>query len=287
MNIQRIISVINLVLLTLGAYFGAGLCYRIWGLQVQPSQLNPVETAKAATASQAAAQPYSAYRPILQRDLFKTQKTAALAPQTEKLNVEEMEETKLQLKLWGTVTGDARQSYAVIEDVPKREQNLYRVGDSIQDAAVKAILREKVILTVNGQDEVLAMEEIQKSGPPQRPFPRGPRPIAGAPAGPTRTQRVSLRRTMIDEAIQDVSKLMTEIKIQPHESGLSLSDIKPNSIFRRMGLRNGDVLKSVDGQEIRSVDDALKLYESLKSADNVNVVLQRRGSDRTINYNIR
>ena len=92
---------------------------------------------------------------------------------------------------------------------------------------------------------------------------------------------------MIDEAIQDVSKLMTEIKIQPNEAGLSLSEIKPNSIFRRMGLRNGDVLKSVDGQEIRSVDDALKLYESLKSADNVSVVLQRRGTERTINYNIR
>jgi general secretion pathway protein C len=287
MNIQRIISVVNLVLLTLGAYFGAGLCYRIWGLQVQPSQLNPVGTAKTATAPQGAARPYNVYRPILQRDLFKTQKNATVPPQTDKLNVEEMEETKLQLKLWGTVTGDTRQSYAVIEDVQKREQNLYRVGDSIQDAAVKAILREKVILTVNGQDEVLAMEELQQSGPSQRPFPRGPRPIAGAPAEPTRTQRVSLRRTMIDEAIQDVSKLMTEIKIEPHESGLSLSDIKPNSIFRRMGLRNGDVLKSVDGQEIHTVDDALKLYESLKSADNVNVVLQRRGSERTINYNIR
>lgn len=287
MNVQRIISVVNLALITLGAYFGAGLCYRVWGLQVQPSQLTPVGTARASAAPQAAVRPYNAYHAIFQRDLFKTQKSAAVLPQADKLNVEEMEETKLQLKLWGTVTGDARQSYAVIEDVQKREQNLYRVGDSIQDASVKAILREKVILTVNGQDEVLAMEELQKSGPPQRPYPRGPRPIAGSPTGPMRTQRVSLRRSMIDDAIQDVSKLMTEIKIQPHESGLALSDIKPNSIFRRMGLRNGDVLRSVDGQEIHSVDDALKLYESLKSADNVNVVLQRRGSERTINYNIR
>ena len=92
---------------------------------------------------------------------------------------------------------------------------------------------------------------------------------------------------MIDDAIQDVSKLMTDVKIQPNEAGLALSQIKPNSIFRRMGLRNGDVLKSVDGQEIHSVDDALKLYESLKSADSVSVVLQRRGTERTINYNIR
>jgi general secretion pathway protein C len=157
------------------------------------------------------------------------------------------------------------------------------VGDSIQDATVKAILRAKVVLTLNGQDQVLAMEELTQSGPFRRPVPSSAaRPVAAA-----RAQRVSLRRNMIDEAMGDVSKLVTEIKILPSESGLALSQIKPNSIFRRMGLRNGDVLKSVDGQEIRSVDDALKLYESLKSADSVSVVLQRRGADRTINYNIR
>ena len=97
---------------------------------------------------------------------------------------------------------------------------------------------------------------------------------------------------MINEAMQDISKLMTEITIQPHledgqPAGLALQNIQPNSVFRRMGLRNGDVLMGVDGQEIRSVDDALKLYQNLKDSDNVNVQLKRRGQERTINYNIR
>jgi general secretion pathway protein C len=111
--------------------------------------------------------------------------------------------------------------------------------------------------------------------------------------GGVRKQRVSLRRSMINNAIQDVSKLMTQVKITPklgedgRQEGLSMSNIKPNSIFRRMGLRNGDVLKSVDGQEIQSVDDALKLYENLRSADAVSVQIQRRGTERTIEYNIR
>ena len=98
---------------------------------------------------------------------------------------------------------------------------------------------------------------------------------------------------MINDAMNNVSKLMTEIKISPHlgqdgqPSGLAVSNIKPNSIFRRMGLRNGDVLKSVDGQDIRTVDDALKLYESMKSADSLSVQIQRRGRDRMIQYHIR
>ncbi len=286
MSIQRAIFIINLALITLGAYFCAGLFYQIWALRIQPVQFEPISQTKAPASVAPVSKPFAACRPILQRDLFKTQKAAAPQTQEAKINLEEMEETKLQLKLWGTVTGDTRQSYAVIEDTPKREQNLYRVGDSVQEATIKAILRAKVVLAVNGRDEVLAMEDVQ-AGPSSRSYqPGGPRPVPRA-APPAGTQRVSLRRTMIDQAIQDVSKLMTEIKIQPHESGLALSQIKPNSIFRRMGLRNGDVLKSVDGQQIRSVDDALKLYENLKSSNSVTVELQRRGRDRSINYNIR
>jgi general secretion pathway protein C len=284
MSIQRAILLINLTLITLGAYCGAGLFYQIWSLQNQSAPIEPAAEARNAGVTASSAKPYAAYRVILQRNLFKTQKAQGTASQQAQINLEDMEETKLQLKLWGTVTGNTQQSYAVIEDTQKREQNLYRVGDSVQNATVKAILRAKVVLTVNGQDEVLAMEEMQEGTPSRSIASRGT-PRAGS--RPIRAQRVSLRRNMIDQAIQDVGKLATEIRIQPSQNGLSLSNIKPNSIFRRMGLRNGDVLKSVDGQQIRSVDDALRLYESLKNSDNVTVELQRRGRDRKINYNIR
>ena len=284
MSIQRAILLINLALITLGAYCGAGLFYQIWTLKSQSTPAETTHDTQASGAAVASTEPYAAYRAILQRNLFKTQTDQGTVPQQAQINLEDMKKTKLQLKLWGTVTGNTQQSYAVIEDTQKREQNLYRVGDSVQDATVKAILRAKVVLTVNGQDEVLAMEDMQV-GAPSRSVASRRSPSAAS--RPTRAQRVSLRRNMIDQAIQDVGKLATEIRIQPSENGLALSNIKPNSIFRRMGLRNGDVLKSVDGQQIRSVDDALKLYESLKSADNVTVELQRRGRDRTINYNIR
>jgi general secretion pathway protein C len=284
MSIQRAILLINLALITLGAYCGAGLFYQIWTLQNQSAAIEPASEVQPSGDIAASAKPYSVYRTILQRNLFKTQKAQETGSQQAQINLDDMEETKLQLKLWGTVTGSAQQSYAVIEDTQKREQNLYRVGDSVQDATVKAILRAKVVLTVNGQDEVLAMEDMQEGAPSRSIASReAPSPATQT----TRAQRVSLRRSMIDQAIQDVGQLATEIRIQPSEEGLSLSNIKPNSIFRRMGLRNGDVLKSVDGQQIRSVDDALRLYESLKKSDSVTVELQRRGGNRTINYNIR
>jgi general secretion pathway protein C len=41
----------------------------------------------------------------------------------------------------------------------------------------------------------------------------------------------------------------------------------------------------VDGQAITSVDDALRFYETLKSASDLKLQVQRRGRPLTLNYN--
>jgi general secretion pathway protein C len=90
----------------------------------------------------------------------------------------------------------------------------------------------------------------------------------------------------------DVASLMTQMQVKPHmedglPAGLALSNIKPNSIFRRMGLRNGDIITGVDGNELSSVDDALKLVDDLKSSSGLSLQLKRRGQEKNIEYSIR
>lgn len=236
-----------------------------------------------------ARRPLSAYKAILDRNLFGTRKDSTTAPVT--VDPDLLIETKLNLKLWGTVSGSSEGDYAVIEDVKAREQNLYRVGDAIQTATVKEIYREKVVLSVNGKNEVLQMQELKSGKTTDRPggLPgRAPTRATGA----VRAQRISLRRSYIEQSMTDMASLMTQVQIQPHmeegvPAGLSLSSIKPNSIFRRMGLRNGDIITGVDGNDISSVDDALKLVDGLKSSSNLSVQLKRRGREKNIEYSIR
>ena len=45
----------------------------------------------------------------------------------------------------------------------KKKQNLYRAGDSIQNATVKKILEKRVILNVDGHSEILEMEKIRSA----------------------------------------------------------------------------------------------------------------------------
>jgi len=219
------------------------------------------------------------YNTIGQRNLFNTKKKT---DKIEPVNIETLKQTDLKLKLWGTVTGDRGKTYAVIEERKGKKQNLYKVGDSIQNATVKIILREKVVLTVNGKDEIL---ELEKGTGDYKSI------ISSKKSKKSFSQSISLKRSKIEKAVNNVNNLMKQVKIRPHfyngkPDGLILSRIQPNSLFTEMGLKSGDIITGVNGKKIKTVDDALKFYESLKSSSDVQLQLKRKRRQKTINYNI-
>ncbi|MBI5896826.1 MAG: hypothetical protein HZB24_12765 [Desulfobacterales bacterium] len=188
-NLQRLTAAINLGLLTLGAYLGVGLCYQTIGMYIKsPAQAQIAAQQTASRQSAAVSKSVDQYHPVMERDLFKIGKSTAPAKGPE-VDPDTLAKTQLTLKLWGTVSGDTEQVYAVIEDLQKREQNLYRVGDTIQNATVKIVMREKVVLNVEGRDEVLAMEEMSEgdsSGPmasAKGRSSRTPQPMPQPPSG--------------------------------------------------------------------------------------------------------
>ncbi len=272
-------------------YFVVSTFFLATSTHLESSPTGPTEQMAPAKIERTQKPPLATYNPIFDRNLFDTKATVEAAPKT--VDVEDLEQTSLQLKLWGTVTGPPEEAYAVIEEGGKREQNLFRVGDSIQNATVKLILREKIILNVEGKDEILEIEKaVGKGSASARAIPGRPVPGRSAAQRPVSVQKITLRRNQIDSAIQDVSQLMNQVNIRPHfyqgqPDGMMLSRIKPNSIFMRMGLRNGDVITGVNGRDISTVDDALGFYENLKSADDVKLNLKRGGRQRTIEYSIK
>jgi len=278
---NRYFTISNIVLITIAVYFSISGFYKIATYRLDPAP--PPRVAgdrQISSVEDETSHPLSYYQPIVERNLFNTNKDAGSKPVS--IKVETLKQTELKLKLWGTVSGLGGQTYAVIEEAKSRQQNLYKVGDAVQNATVKMVFREKVILSVNGQDEVLEIEEIRgrASGrmPPQT-------------ATKSRRQKITLKRSQIESSVKNVNELMKQVKIRPHTengqaAGLMLSSIQRGSIFRRMGLRSGDVITGVNGSSLVSVDDALKIYENMKSSSNMSIEIKRRGRNRTIDYNI-
>ena len=278
---SKYFTISNVVLITIAVYFSISGFYKVATYRLDP--VPPPMVAgdrQISSVEDEISHPSSYYQPIVERNLFNTNKDADSKPVS--IKTETLKQTELKLKLWGTVSGLGGQTYAVIEEAKSRQQNLYKVGDAVQNATVKMVFREKVILSVNGQDEVLELEEIRglASGrmPPQT-------------ATKSRRQKITLKRSQIESSVKNVNELMKQVKIRPHTengqaAGLMLSSIQRGSIFRRMGLRSGDVITGVNGNSLVSVDDALKIYENMKSSSNMSIEIKRRGRNRTIDYNI-
>ncbi len=285
-SVKKSFILLNLLLLTGAVYYGVEIFYKLVESNMVIPRVMEKSDAPRLVQNQRAVSPYAHYKPIVERDLFRTEKV--IAPETDPIEVEALKPTELNLKLWGTVAGDTGSSaFAVIEEVKTRKQSLYRAGDTIQNATVKAILREKVILSVNGKDEILEMSEALAN--------RGP--TKGQAAGqaarrPPARNSITLERAFVNDAIQNIGSLLGQVRIRPHfekgkPAGLSMTGIQANSIFSKMGLKSGDVLTGVEGKKIQSVNDVIGLYEKLKSSSNVNLAIKRRNQQQTITYRIR
>ncbi|BCS94727.1 general secretion pathway protein GspC [Desulfoluna limicola] len=233
----------------------------------------------------------SQYDDIVTRNLFDlADPTNVVKKEAVAIDVESLTETRLRLKLWGTVSGGGETvSWAIIEDETTRKQDLYGVGDTVQEAVIKLVLRDRVVVSYKGRDEVLMMEKDKGAPSSAGVSSSGSRP-QGAKA-PSITKKVNLKRETINDAMLNINSLMKDVRIRPHfrngqPEGMAVSGIKSDSIFRKMGIRNGDIIIGVDGQKIESVDDAMSLYGNLKSASEVQLDIKRMGQIQTIEYTI-
>jgi len=277
---KRYLTILNILFITGIVFFMMKVFYKIATANIDTSYSSKTTARHLVPNKNTTQHELSDYQAIIERNLFKTKTETGSGP--DKLDIETLKPTDLKLNLLGTITGDEKEAYAVIEDTAEKKQDLYRIGDTIQNATVKMILREKVVLNVNGKDEILGIGKVSGSQEIRKP---------STELGETSSQNITVKRSQIDTAIKDVNTLMKQIRIRPNfkngkPDGFRLTGIRPNSIFYTMGLKSGDVIMGVDGKDIESVDDALKFYQNLQSSSKVQLQIKRRGRLKTIDYRI-
>src|SRR5210317_49810 len=125
---NRYFNIANILLLTAGVI----LCVKAFYALVTPRPdfaLPPTVAARPVSPSGTSYSqpPPGNYGAITKRNIFNSG-TEEIAPKAQKVDIENLQQTALKLKLWGTVTGQNGRDYAVIEDTKTRQQDLYHAG---------------------------------------------------------------------------------------------------------------------------------------------------------------
>jgi general secretion pathway protein C len=201
----------------------------------------------------------------------------AAPPPTIDDNLADTRLTNLVLK--GTIASEIPEfSVAVIAD-NNADQQVYAIGDSIgSGASLHAVYAERVVLNENG-----ALTNLKL-----------PSEFPAARAAQTRrttntTRQTKTRNTAsIQNVVADnLSKLTDVIRPTPYlvngeQAGYRVYPGRNRQQFAALGLRPGDLIKDIDGQSLTDPTQAMQVFQSLGTAEQVTVTVERNGQPQTI-----
>lgn len=299
---KQIHILLNLLALFVITYIVVDTFYRVIGIELHQMGGPKVVALKEVEMRGKKSLAAPVYTKIVERNIFGATEKVEAVPVEEVGPIETLEETSLQLSLQGTIAGDSASARAIILDQRKRSQDIYRVGDSVQEAQIRQILRGKVILRHGDKDEILIMVEGKDKPQPaakvnsrRRPGRQTRRPAQTAPlaesSGEIEEVTIPIAKDVLQNSMNDLNDLMTQVRVRPYfrrgkPEGLIVSQIKSGSVFSKLGLMNGDIIANVNGKQMSSPEEAFQFYNSLKSGKAVSIEITRRGQKKMFTYDI-
>ncbi|MGH7851006.1 MAG: type II secretion system protein GspC [Thermodesulfobacteriota bacterium] len=305
--LKKYVWVINLCLLTGLAYLAAvTVNQKIEGMISSPraaaSQkfLDDKESRPESSAKRA----ISYYHVILTRNIFGiTNLSDAGLPGGSQ---EALPDSTLNIVLLGTIINHDASSVAIIKNPDDNKVNGYRSGEVVdiinsEDVKVIEIMNCRVVIerqrtgreTIKCKDlgEIASTSPAGPSG--KRTQARGLDSESSADSPDNEgiskvgENEFEISRELLEDVLSDPTNIIQQARVIPQEDGLRFFGIRSNSIFWKIGIKNGDTLHKINNVELNDVEKALSVFEELRSQSNFTIDFTRAGKQYTYEYNVK
>ena len=219
------------------------------------------------------------YTPLQKLNIFGA---IGVAPTPKASDAASKQLSTLPMTLIGTFLVDGQEPYAIIEEEKKKTQDVFMLNDSIfGEAKLVAVFPDRVDISRNGKIETLTIDTgIEKA------------PEAEGGVARLGENEYTVEEAELDRALENLPMLLTQARAVPYFKegravGLRLFAIKTGSLFEKIGLQNGDILKSVNGSSLADLSQAMQLFQKLKEEKSIAVVMERNLVEREVKYQIK
>ncbi len=237
------------------------------------------------------------YNPIVDRNIFDSKNTSKSIEEKRARDItnKDLSRSRLDARLLGTIVMRPESlSMATINF--RNEVGEYFIGDKLDDGEIVSIQRNRVVLNRNGALEYLETEEETMA----RSKVEDETESASTIERPTKDRGIykksgnefEISREKLDSTLTDLNVILKQARAVPNivngkTQGFKIFAIRPNSIYRELGIQNGDVIERVNGNEINTPESALQLFQSLRTEANFSIDLVRRGQKQTFRYEVK
>jgi len=250
---------------------------------------------------------------IVKRDIFnQVPQETAPAPVVEE---------DLHLKLIGTSLQSKSKPYAIIEDQTNTE-SLYQLGEEIPNAGkLVSVETNRAVIDRGGHSVAI---EIPVSDIPEAPPSALTGSIRsrlrGLPASMRRRHGLGLpttgddgnngngsskldikklgpgkfevSRAEVAQTMEDPAQFFSQMRALPHfvngkTDGFAISQVAPGSVFDQLGLQNGDLVTSIDGNPVTNPMQVMSLMQEMKTKSALDLIINRAGAPTTVHLDLR
>lgn len=252
-----------------------------WGWRL----MQPPPTVEAAPVAAPTVDSGAELRQLISANLFGQVELAAgqtnLSPDTIPL-------TSLNLALTGVMPIGA-EGFAIMS-VNGQPETSFAIGEEIlAGASLQAVYSDRAILRRNGMLEAVVLKEgatLAEGSVITSPQVRQEAGISGIRSS---GNNYTIERNLITQQMQRPEFLSQALMVPNAGGGFLVREIQPGSVYEKLGMRPGDVIRSVNGQPINNMEEVMKLYQQLGGVNrvgNISIEVMRGGRTESLQYNI-
>ncbi|MDD5504440.1 MAG: PDZ domain-containing protein [Candidatus Omnitrophica bacterium] len=190
------------------------------------------------------------------------------------------------LQLRGTLFTDSLSPLAIIEYANSGQVMIHELGDSVEGFKIVKISRGEVIMSSAGRQFTLSFPD----GGVLQPM------VFAANEGKwynikTEGNTIVTDRATVAGAILRIKDIMKDVQVGPYsengkKSGMAVAKLDEKGILQEIGVKQGDIIKSVNGLPINNPYQVINAYRRLKDKSELRVEIIRNASPLVLNYRI-
>jgi general secretion pathway protein C len=194
--------------------------------------------------------------------------------------------TSLNLVLSGVVMRGTN-SYALLS-ADGGPETPFSVGQAILPGVVlESVHPDRVIILRGGAREAVILKELAAALPPgaisQASPPSSTRPQPVRATSPT---SAVVDRGLMQKQLQKPEFLSQALIVPNPGGGFQVREVQAGSVYEKLGLRVGDVIRSVNGEPVNNMDEVMRIYQQFGGESQINVEVVRAGKSETLHYDV-
>jgi general secretion pathway protein C len=215
------------------------------------------------------------------RDVVKINKPIKPIKKKEKLK------TLSSYKLKAIYSTTSNNGWISIENKSGTKSYIISQNEELDGYLLVKLFKSHVVFRKNNKDFKLAMKETTKSI--NYEIERSVDNISEKII--VQDDNIKVKRPYLNSYVNNIDKVWKDISIKELRKdgkidGFKINRVNRTSVFAKLGLRKGDIIKEINNSVLKSYADAFRVYNNINKTKYLNMVILRNNQTLELNYEI-